>query len=72
MLFFVVLYLKRAFRSSLMRRLSDYLYGRLSPALLALPLWASAKFMLHQHKSFLTAGRLDALAARVAKEPPPR
>jgi hypothetical protein len=27
--------------------------------------------MLHQHKRFLKAGRLDALAARVAKEPPP-
>ena len=71
-LFFVVLYLKRAFRSSLMRRLSDYIYARLSPALLALPLWASAKFMLHQHKSFLSAGRVDALDARVAKEPPPK
>jgi NTE family protein len=68
---FVVLYLKRAFRMASIRALSDYIYARLSPALLAAPLWGSAKFMLHQHKRFLKAGRLDALAARVAKEPPP-
>jgi predicted acylesterase/phospholipase RssA len=71
-MFFVVLYLKRSFRVSLLRRLSDYLYSRLSPALLALPLWIAARFMLHQHKSFLAAGRIDALAARVAKESPPK
>ena len=65
---FVVLYLKRAFRSRSLAALSEYLYGRLSPALLALPLWIFARFTLRQHKLFLKAGRIDAIDAEVAKE----
>jgi NTE family protein len=65
---FVVLYLKRAFRSRSLGALSEYLYGRLSPALLALPLWLFARFTLHQHTQFLKAGRIDAIDAEVAKD----
>ena len=66
---FVVLYLKRAFRTRSLAALSEYLYGRLSPALLALPLWIFARFTLRQHKLFLKAGRIDAIDAEVAKNP---
>jgi NTE family protein len=68
--FLVVLYLKRAFKVATLARLSDYLYGRLSPALLSFPLWVAAKTTLWQHRIFLRAGRLDALAARIGPEPP--
>ncbi len=66
--FLLVLYMKRAFRSRSIAALSNYLYGRLSPALLALPLWILARFTLHQHKQFLKAGRIDAIDANVAKD----
>ncbi len=66
---FVVLYLKRAFRTRSLAALSEYLYGRLSPALLALPLWIFARFTLRQHKLFLKAGRIDAIDAEVARNP---
>ncbi len=65
---FAVLYLKSAFRSRTLAAFSEYLYGRLSPALLALPLWLFARFTLHQHKQFLKAGRIDTIDAEVAKE----
>lgn len=57
----VYLYLGSFGPTSIRGRLAELLYGRLSPVLLALPLWVAAKLMLWLHHDFLEAGRLETL-----------
>jgi len=56
----VALYLKPGFRSDRIKQLSDYLYTRLAPALLAPVFYLAAKAMLWLNETFLRAGRLEA------------
>lgn len=55
----VALYLKPRFESERLRRLSNYLYARLVPGLLAPVFFLVAQATLWLNKTFLRAGRLD-------------
>lgn len=55
----VALYLKPDFRGDRIKRLSDWLYTRLAPALLAPVFYLAAKAMLWLNETFLRAGRLE-------------